>query len=83
MCKHSSQVRVVRVLTATGNFVVPLQVRTLEPFPAASASSLNYPQMSLVHMASEPIPPYHRRTSRPGALHFLLTGHNPRAWLLA
>ncbi|KAJ8589437.1 hypothetical protein M405DRAFT_817955, partial [Rhizopogon salebrosus TDB-379] len=79
MCKHSSQVRVVGVLTATGNFVVPLQVQALEPFPAASAGSLNYPQMSLVHMTSEPIPPYDRRTSSPGALHFLLTGYNPRA----
>ncbi|KAJ8585511.1 hypothetical protein M405DRAFT_824802 [Rhizopogon salebrosus TDB-379] len=61
MCEHPS------------NFVVPLQIRTLKPFPAASADSLDYSQMNLVPMT----------TSSPGALHFLLAGHNPGAWLLA
>jgi hypothetical protein len=83
MCEHPSQVGVVGVLTTTGNFVVPHQIRSLEPFSAASAGSLNYSQMNLVLMTSEPIPPYDRRASSPGALHFRVTGHNRRAWLLA
>jgi hypothetical protein len=50
--------------------VLRLQILALECFPTASADALDCSQMSLVHVASVPIPPYDLRTQ--GTLHFFL-----------
>jgi hypothetical protein len=76
--RQNSRPRYFKLLTMTGGFVLYLQIRTPKPFPTVSADTLNYSQMNLVHMASEPILPDELQTSREGTVHSLAAGmHNP------